>query len=56
MRWSPWVALIYLGIGIVVDVWLTLTKPDRVRAFGSILGASEAAPAATDAVQPVAVQ
>ncbi len=39
---SPWIALAWLGIGIVVLVWLTATRPDRVRSFGSILGASEA--------------
>jgi hypothetical protein len=27
----------------VIDVVLTVTRPDRVRAFGSILGASEGA-------------
>lgn len=43
LRWAPWVALIWLGIGLVVDIVLTLTRPDRVQAFGSILGASEGA-------------
>jgi amino acid transporter len=43
VKWAPWVALIWLAVGIVVDVFLTLTRPDRVRAFGSILGASEGA-------------
>jgi len=40
--------------GIAIDAWLTLTKPDRVRAFGSILGASEGeapAPAPAPAMQ-----
>ena len=32
------------AFGVAIDVVLTLTKPDRVRAFGSILGASEGAP------------
>jgi amino acid transporter len=53
VRWAPWVALIWLGIGIAVDLVLTLTRPDRVAAFGSILAASEGAPAAETA-QPAA--
>ncbi len=28
-------------LGIAIDLALTATRPDRVRAFGSILGASE---------------
>jgi amino acid transporter len=40
-RWIPWVAIAYLVVGVAIDVWLTMTKPDRVRAFGTILGASE---------------
>ena len=43
-RWAPWVALIWLAVGVAIDVVLTATRPDRVRAFGSILGASEGAP------------
>jgi amino acid transporter len=45
VKWAPWVAIAWLGVGIVIDVILTVTRPDRVRAFGSILGASEGAPA-----------
>jgi|tagenome__1003787_1003787.scaffolds.fasta_scaffold20898775_1 amino acid transporter len=45
-KWIPWAAIIYLAVGVLVDVWLTMTKPDRVRAFGSILAASEGAEAA----------
>jgi amino acid transporter len=52
-KWAPWVALIWLAVGVVIDVWLTMTKPDRVRAFGSILGASEGAEPTPEAV-PVA--
>jgi len=44
MKYGPWVALIWLGIGVAVVLWLNLTRPDRVRAFGSILGEGEAAP------------
>jgi amino acid transporter len=39
--WSPWIALGWLVAGILVVGWLAVTAPDRVRAFGSILGASE---------------
>jgi len=49
VKWAPWVALIWLAIGVVVDLWLTLTKPDRVRAFGTILGAGEGVPTAPEA-------
>ena len=38
---SPWIALAWLGVGLVVLAWLIATHPDRVRRFGSILGASE---------------
>ena len=41
VKWAPWVAIIWLGVGIAIDLVLTVTRPDRVRAFGSILGASE---------------
>src|SRR4051812_8455713 len=41
VKWAPWVALIWLAIGVVIDVWLSVTKPERVRAFGSILGTAE---------------
>ena len=36
--WSPWIAVGWLGAGIVVLAWLMTTHPDRVRSFGSILG------------------
>jgi len=45
-RWIPWVAIAYLIVGVAIDVWLTMTKPDRVQAFGTILGASEGEEAA----------
>jgi amino acid transporter len=38
---SPWIALAWLGVGLLVLAWLMTTHPDRVRRFGSILGASE---------------
>jgi amino acid transporter len=49
VKWAPWVALIWLALGVVIDLWLTLTKPDRVRAFGTILGAGEGVPSAPEA-------
>jgi len=45
-RWIPWAAIAYLIVGVAIDVWLTMTKPDRVQAFGTILGASEGEEAA----------
>jgi amino acid transporter len=43
-KWAPWVAIIWLGLGVVIDAWLTLTRPARVHAFGTILGAGEGVP------------
>jgi amino acid transporter len=48
MKYGPWVALIWLGIGVAIAIWLSLTHPDRVRAFGSILGEGEAIPPGRD--------
>src|SRR5436190_3947637 len=42
MKYGPWIALIWLGIGVAIVTWLALTHPERVRAFGSILGEGEA--------------
>jgi amino acid transporter len=39
--WSPWLALGWLLAGVAIVAWLAATRPERVRAFGSILGASE---------------
>jgi amino acid transporter len=41
IKYGPWVALAWLGLGILIAAWLTVTRPDRVRAFGSILGEGE---------------
>jgi amino acid transporter len=41
MKYGPWVALGWLVIGVVILGWLALTRPERVRAFGSILGEGE---------------
>jgi amino acid transporter len=54
MKWGPWVALIWLGVGVAITAWLAATQPERVRAFGSILGEGEAAPPPPDIeAQPV---
>jgi amino acid transporter len=45
MKYGPLVALIWLALGVAVVVWLMITHPERVRAFGSILGEGEAATA-----------
>lgn len=39
---SPWIALAWLGVGTGILAWLTTRHPERVRLFGSILGADEA--------------
>jgi amino acid transporter len=52
VKWAPWVALIWLAAGVAIDVVLTATRPERVRAFGSILGASEGVPAEAPEAQP----
>jgi amino acid transporter len=41
LKWAPWVALIWLAVGVAIDGVLTLTRPQQVRAFGSILGEGE---------------
>lgn len=41
-NWSPWIALVWLGVGVLVLAWLATTRPERVRSFGSILGEGEA--------------
>jgi amino acid transporter len=40
---SPWIALAWFGLGLVVLAWLGVTHPERVRSFGSILGAGDGA-------------
>jgi amino acid transporter len=42
MKYGPWVALAWLVVGLLVTAWLATTRPNRVRAFGSILGEGEA--------------
>jgi amino acid transporter len=50
--WSPWLALGWLGAGCVVLAWLKATRPERVRSFGSILGASEGAEEPAGGLEP----
>jgi amino acid transporter len=53
IKYGPWVALAWLVLGILVAAWLTVTRPDRVRSFGSILGEGEVpADAAPVAARP----
>jgi amino acid transporter len=40
--WSPWIALGWLAFGLAVLTGLRAADPERVRAFGSILGQGEA--------------
>jgi amino acid transporter len=47
VKWAPWAAISWLVLGALIDVVLTMRNPARVRAFGSILGASEGAPSET---------
>lgn len=48
MRYGPWVALIWLGIGVAIVALLSVRSPERVRAFGSILGEGEASAPSRD--------
>ena len=43
MKYGPWVALGWLLLGVAITAWLSATRPERVRAFGSILGEGETA-------------
>ena len=47
--WSPWIALAWLGLGVVVLAGIMATNPERVRSFGSILGAGDVELAEPDA-------
>jgi amino acid transporter len=38
LKWTPYVALVWLVLGIGVLLWLRVTRPDRVAQIGSILG------------------
>jgi amino acid transporter len=53
MKYGPWVALIWLALGVAVVVWLMIAHPERVRAFGSILAEGELTAAADNEAQAV---
>jgi amino acid transporter len=38
LKWTPYVALVWLAIGIGVLLWLRASRPDQVAQIGSILG------------------
>jgi amino acid transporter len=38
LKWTPYVALVWLVLGIGVLLWLRFTRPDQVAQIGSILG------------------
>ena len=44
MKYRPWVALGWFALGVVITGWLAATRPDRVRALGSILAEGEVIP------------
>lgn len=44
IRYGPWLAVGWLGVGLAVLAWLTVKKPERVRSFGSILAEGELDP------------
>jgi amino acid transporter len=48
MKYGPWVALIWFVVGVVIVGWLYMTRPERVREFGSILGEGESVGHARD--------
>jgi len=46
IKWTPYVGLVWLVLGIGVLLWLRATRPDRVAQIGSILGEEGGAEAA----------
>jgi amino acid transporter len=46
LKWTPYVALVWLALGIGVLLWLRFTRPDQVAQIGSILGEEGGAEAA----------
>jgi amino acid transporter len=46
LKWTPYVALVWLALGIGVLLWLRITRPDQVAQIGSILGEEGGAEAA----------
>jgi len=41
ISYSAWIALAWLALGLVMVIGLALTRPDRVRTFGSAFDTSE---------------
>jgi amino acid transporter len=48
VSYAPWIAGGWLLLGVAVLLYLNATRPDRVRAFGSILGEGEGGPGSPD--------
>jgi amino acid transporter len=46
LKWTPYIALVWLVIGAAALLWLRSTRPDRVAQIGSILGEEGGAEAA----------
>src|SRR5215469_1251767 len=46
LKWTPYVALVWLALGIGVLLWLRASRPDQVAQIGSILGEEGGADAA----------
>src|SRR5215469_10568319 len=46
LKWTPYVALVWLALGIAALLWLRATRPDQVAQIGSILGEEGGADAA----------
>ena len=41
ISYSAWIALGWLGLGLLVVLWLVITRPDRVRTFGKAFDTTE---------------
>jgi amino acid transporter len=46
LKWTPYLALVWLVVGVGVLLWLRATRPDKVAQIGSILGEEGGADAA----------
>jgi hypothetical protein len=38
LKWTPYMGIIWLALGIVTVLWLRTSRPDAVARIGSILG------------------
>ena len=38
LAWTPWLALVWLAIGVAILLWLRARRPEAVAQIGSILG------------------